>query len=60
MPYSEQEDLEISYTATPAETARDMDGQRGLLQWDFDLKAGDKAEITLETALSWPEGQVLQ
>ena len=60
VPYSEQEDLEISYTATPAETARDMDGQRGLLQWDFDLKAGDKAEITLETALSWPEGQVLQ
>lgn len=60
IPYSEQEDLEISYTATPTETAKDMDGQRGLLQWDFDLKAGEKTEITLETALSWPEGQVLQ
>ncbi|MGB8815613.1 MAG: DUF4139 domain-containing protein [Paracoccaceae bacterium] len=60
VPYSEQDDLEISYTATPPATDQDMEGQRGLLEWAFDLKAGEKTEIKLETQLSWPEGQVLQ
>jgi uncharacterized protein (TIGR02231 family) len=60
VPYSEQEDLEILYTATPAETLKEKDGQRGLLEWQIDLAAGASTQITLEHALRWPEGMVLQ
>ncbi len=60
VPYSEQEDLEISWTATPAETDRDMDGQRGLLEWKTDIAAGAAFEIKLAQSLSWPEGMVLE
>ncbi|MBS0571857.1 MAG: DUF4139 domain-containing protein, partial [Proteobacteria bacterium] len=60
VPYSEQEKLAVSYTATPPETAHDEDGKRGILRWDFTLKAGAKQEITLQDSLGWPDGQVLQ
>lgn len=60
VPYSEQEDLEITYTAKPAPTEVDIDGQRGLLAWEFDLAAGEVKEVTLDHAISWPEGKVLQ
>ena len=57
VPYSEQEDLEITYTADPAPTETDVKGQRGILAWEFDLAAGEKKEVTLNTVISWPEGQ---
>lgn len=60
VPYSEQEDLVISHSAEPAPTSEDADGQRGLLIWDFTLKAGGKQEIRLEQSLKWPDGMVLQ
>ena len=60
VPYSEQEDLEIEMTANPAPTETDVDGQRGILAWEFDLAAGAKETITLEHSLNWPEGQVLR
>lgn len=60
VPYSEQEDLKISYKATPAETESDYDDQRGLLMWALDLGAGKTQVIRLETTLSWPADQVLQ
>lgn len=60
VPYSEQEDLVIRFTATPAPTETDVDGERGILAWEFDLPARTTQEIELQTTLSWPEGQVLQ
>lgn len=60
VPYSEQEELEISFTAEPPVSEEDVDGQRGILAWDFDLGPGEKKEITLESVMSWPEGKVLQ
>ena len=60
VPYSEQEDLVIRHTATPPATETDLDGQRGILAWDFELDAAETKEIRLETTLSWPAGQVLQ
>jgi uncharacterized protein (TIGR02231 family) len=60
VPYSEQEDLEISYTATPPETLKDMDGQRGLLEWSTDLATGATFEIQLDHTIRWPEGMILQ
>ena len=60
VPYSEQEDLEITHTADPAPTETDVEGQRGILAWEFDLAAGEKKDVTLNLVLSWPEGQQLQ
>ena len=60
VPYSEQEDLEITYDADPAVSEENVDGKRGVLAWDFDLGPGETQAITLESLMSWPEGQVLQ
>lgn len=60
VPYSEQEDLEISFAADPVPTETDVDGQRGVLAWTFDLAPGAIQEIALDHVLSWPDGQVLQ
>lgn len=60
VPYSEQDDLEIEVTASPDPTETDVDGQRGILAWEFDLAAGGKETITLEHTLTWPEGLVLR
>lgn len=60
IPYSEQDDLEVEYTASPAVTRRDPDGMRGLLEWDLDVAAGVKQEVTLDYSLTWPSGYVLR
>lgn len=60
VPYSEQEDLEITWSATPDPTETDVDGQRGILAWELDLAAGEKREIGLAYSMSWPEGMVLR
>jgi uncharacterized protein (TIGR02231 family) len=60
VPFTEQDDLELDVTATPAPTETDVDGQRGILAWEFDLAAGAKETITLEHSLSWPEGMDLR
>lgn len=60
VPYSEQEDLVVDFTADPSPTETDVEGQRGILAWEFDLAAGGKQTITLEHTLSWPEDMVLQ
>jgi hypothetical protein len=60
VPYSEQDDLEIDVTASPEATETDVEGQRGILAWEFDLAAGGKETITLEQVLTWPEGMVLR
>lgn len=60
VPYSEQDDLEIEVSASPEATETDVEGQRGILAWEFDLAAGGKQTITLEHSLTWPEGMVLQ
>lgn len=60
IPFSEQDDLVVTHTATPPETTADLDGQRGILTWEFDLPAGETREIRLEHSLGWPTGMVLQ
>ena len=60
VPYSEQEELEISYSADPEVSVVDVDGKRGVLAWDFDLGPGETKAITLESVISWPQGKVLQ
>ncbi len=60
VPYTEQDDLELEISATPEPTETNVDGQRGILAWEFDLAAGGKETITLEHTLSWPEGMELR
>lgn len=60
VPYSEQDDLEIEVSASPEPTETDVEGQRGILAWEFDLAAGGKETIALEQTLTWPEGLVLR
>jgi uncharacterized protein (TIGR02231 family) len=59
VPVSEQDDLEITWTADPMPAERDIDGERGILAWTFDLPARETQAITLKTRLTWPEGKVL-
>lgn len=60
VPYSEQTDLQIEYSANPPPTETDVDAQRGVLAWEFDLSPGAKQTVTLAHSLTWPEGMVLQ
>ena len=60
VPYSEQEDLQITFTADPAPSAQDVQGQRGILAWDFDIAPKETKEIKLDSVMSWPQGKVLQ
>ncbi len=60
VPYSEQEDLQITWQATPQPSETDVDGKRGVLAWDIEVAPKATAKITLTHTLSWPEGQVLQ
>lgn len=60
VPYSEQEELEITWSADPAASETDVDGKRGVLAWEFDLGAGATQAIRLNSLISWPEGQILQ
>ena len=60
VPYSEQEELKVTYEANPAPSEENPEGQRGLLAWDFDLGGKETKEIALTTTLSWPEGKELQ
>jgi uncharacterized protein (TIGR02231 family) len=47
VPYSEQEDLVITWRGKPAPSEVNVDGQRGILQWDFTLAAKERKDITL-------------
>ena len=60
VPYSEQDDLEVEFDASPAVTRRDPEGMRGILEWDLDVAAGAKQDVSLEYTLTWPSGFVLQ
>ncbi len=59
VPYSEQEDLEISWTANPRPTEENVDDKRGILAWDMDLAPGQSEIILLDQEINWPEGMVL-
>lgn len=60
VPYTEQTDLALTVKADPKPAETDVDGQRGILAWEFDLAPGRKQTVTLEHTLSWPKGMVLR
>ena len=60
VPYSEQTDLSVQWTADPAPASIDDDDRRGVLVWRLDLPAGQTTEVALTTTITWPQGQVLR
>lgn len=60
VPYSQQDDLEITWGAKPRPTEENVEKQRGILAWDMELAAGESRTIQLETTLSWPDGMELR
>ncbi len=60
VPYSQQDDLEIEWSAKPQPAEENVEKKRGILAWDLELDAGRSETIQLDTTLSWPEGMVLR
>ncbi|WP_299139250.1 DUF4139 domain-containing protein [uncultured Tateyamaria sp.] len=60
VPHSEQEDLVIEWTATPAPDQTAVDNQRGILEWEFDIDPATTRTITIDTRTNWPEGMILR
>lgn len=57
VPFSEEENLEITATAKPAPDEKDVDGKRGVYAWRFTLPAGADRTVTLSYKLKWPENK---
>lgn len=60
VPFSEQEDLVVTWSARPAPNNDAVDDQRGILEWQLSLAPGASGTIAVETTLTWPEGKVLR
>lgn len=60
VPYSEQEDLSVDWSATPKPSETDVEGARGILGWDLVLEPGAEQVVRLEQRLSWPADMVLR
>jgi uncharacterized protein (TIGR02231 family) len=60
VPFTEQEDLTIDWSATPRPITTDYKDQRGVLHWDLDVNAGETQSIKLDTKITWPDGMVLR
>ncbi|MDQ2094127.1 DUF4139 domain-containing protein [Rhodalgimonas zhirmunskyi] len=60
VPYSEQEDLEINWNASPRPGIVDLDDAKGILAWDSEIAPGQTTKITLNYSLKWPDGKVLR
>ncbi len=60
VPYSEQEDLEITWSASPKPQDTRVDEKRGVMAWSFDLAAGESQSVKLSHTIEWPEGMFIQ
>lgn len=60
VPYSEQEQLIITFVADPPVSETDFEGRRRVLVWDWKLAAGQRQDFKLTTQESCSEGKVLQ
>lgn len=59
-PVSEDEDLVIKEVMTPRPTERDIEGKRGVLRWDLEMKAGSKRTIQTGYDMTWPTDKILR
>ncbi len=59
IPVSEQEDLKINIQAQPKPTEIDVDGNRGVMAWQFALPAGQSRQIEFGYEALWPSDKDL-
>ncbi|MDA7963689.1 DUF4139 domain-containing protein [Ruegeria sp.] len=59
VPYSEQDDLTITWSAQPKPSDENVDNKRGVLAWEMELAPDQSETIQLDTTLAWPEGMEL-
>ena len=60
VPYSEQEELEIDWSATPRPAREDVEDDRGILEWDLNAPSGATSEVRMQTDIRWPDGNILR
>jgi len=60
LPYTEQDDLVIDWSAQPPADRTNVDDIRGLAQWKLPVASGETREITIEQLVTWPDGMVLR
>ncbi|MEM8656135.1 MAG: DUF4139 domain-containing protein [Pseudomonadota bacterium] len=60
VPFSEQEDLVIEWSASPTPDDAAVDDHRGILEWQLALEPGDTQTIQIDTSMTWPEDKVLR
>jgi hypothetical protein len=56
VPYGEQEDLVIDWTAAPKPAQVNDADRRGILRWDLTAPPASKQSISIKTKITWPEG----
>lgn len=59
LPFSEQEDLEVSVSSRPNPDSRDFEQRRGVSVWTLQLGPGEKQTVRVNVRMDWPEGQQL-
>ncbi len=60
LPFSEQEDLEVSLTLSQRPDDRDIDDKRGVAAWKMRLAPGEEKAVSITASFDWPEGQELE
>lgn len=60
VPYSEQEDLSITWNASPKPSEHDVDDKRGILSWDVEIAPGASETLRLSHTIEWPDGTILR
>jgi uncharacterized protein (TIGR02231 family) len=60
VPYTEQDDLVIQWEARPPADATNVEGRRGLVQWDLTVGALATQTITVDRIVRWPDGKILR
>ncbi|UYV37079.1 DUF4139 domain-containing protein [Rhodobacteraceae bacterium D3-12] len=60
VPYSEQEDLVITWNAKPRPSNTDVDDLKGVMAWESVLEAGQSTKITLDYSIEWPDNKELR
>ena len=60
VPTSESEDLVIREFLSPKPTLRDVDGKRGVLRWDVNIKPGTTKILKTGYDMVWPVDQQLR
>lgn len=60
IPYSEQEDLEISWKTSVEPSDTRVHDKQGIIAWEFELGANDTRDIALSYKIEWPDGMELR